>query len=984
MPVWAEVAMRIHAWQKKTRQIPTNVTVLLPFAQLIAPLRQAWGALLGNGLLVRMETTQTWAARLGGFHHAGAGPTGDLVVDTLQARSLLQNWILDREEAGRDFAAALADTLALMAAELMHAVGELPPAQRGTYWERAIQIAQRPQPGVAGVEAALAPIAVAWAQATEGWTSDVLFAAADRAANTASSGLVVIQAGGVDTLASQLFHLWPQERRLWIDLDVVDIVSEVSKSGKALSRETDIAHSAALEVPSLSKNFEAPKTATNSADAVLMEIARRQPPLWQIAADGEDEAERAAAHVLALLNAGIAPVALCSQDRPIARRVRALLSRQQVPLADETGWTLSTTRSASLVMALARCAQWDATSDVMLDVLKALPPEIGFTHGLDALEVGLRQAGLPQWPTVPLRHWPVPAQAMLQRVNALAKALRGSGARTLMEHIQALTDALKTCGGWQVLERDEAGREVLQTLHCEEMIFVREGNPNNSGVEQSTLSHFARQAQDIRMGYADFVHWISRTLETVTFIPPTPLAAQVVITPLARVMLRPFAAIVIPGCDQSRLTALPALPGFWRDADRITLGLANRERWWQRLQAQWAQALRLPRAMLIWRNAEDGQPLTAATLVQRVLPAGIFGESAQSDSHNQETWDAERPNRVLAPAPTQPSAPRPAQQLPVAQLSASGYQKLRNCPYQFYALQLLKLREQDELESKPTRRDYGNWLHAVLLEFHTERAAHAHSGFDADRKLLEHCAHNQAKAYDAAAVFLWMVRWPKVAEAYLKWLHTYEQDGGRFVQAEVSMRHLLMPGLMLQGRIDRLDQQCDAPVLIDYKTERREYTDKRVSDALEDVQLPFYALLVDGEITAPGTRTRSVSNADRARAFYLSLDEREADVQTFSVNDLAQEKEMLRQGIVSDVTRLHAGAIARPIGQAQACTYCAAIGLCRKPFWTDDALPPTAPPGLTGGKINREEIEGDVSNAGEHDSRASHANENHAGGLTHE
>ena len=78
------------------------------------------------------------------------------------------------------------------------------------------------------------------------------------------------------------------------------------------------------------------------------------------ALDGEDEAQRAAACVLAQLNQGRSPVALVAQDRLLTRRVRALLSDRGVAVRDETGWTLSTTRAAATVMALLRAAVWNA------------------------------------------------------------------------------------------------------------------------------------------------------------------------------------------------------------------------------------------------------------------------------------------------------------------------------------------------------------------------------------------------------------------------------------------------------------------------------------------------------------------------------------------------------------------------------------------------------------------------------------------------
>ena len=65
--------------------------------------------------------------------------------------------------------------------------------------------------------------------------------------------------------------------------------------------------------------------------------------------------------------------------------------------------------------------------------------------------------------------------------------------------------------------------------------------------------------------------------------------------------------------------------------------------------------------------------------------------------------------------------PRAAGLLP-DRLSASACEALRTCPYRFFALRLLHLREADELDDEFEKRDYGTWLHAVLHRFHATRA----------------------------------------------------------------------------------------------------------------------------------------------------------------------------------------------------------------------------------------------------------------------
>src|SRR5437667_2769489 len=69
------------------------------------------------------------------------------------------------------------------------------------------------------------------------------------------------------------------------------------------------------------------------------------------AASLEEEAQQGAQTILNWLQAGKSTIAIVAQDRVVARRIRALLERAEVFVADETGWKLSTTRAAAALAA---------------------------------------------------------------------------------------------------------------------------------------------------------------------------------------------------------------------------------------------------------------------------------------------------------------------------------------------------------------------------------------------------------------------------------------------------------------------------------------------------------------------------------------------------------------------------------------------------------------------------------------------------------
>ncbi|MGD7119162.1 membrane protein insertion efficiency factor YidD, partial [Ralstonia pseudosolanacearum] len=101
--------------------------------------------------------------------------------------------------------------------------------------------------------------------------------------------------------------------------------------------------------------------------------AERPPPGLRIASAArfEDEAAFAAHTLVDWLNAGRRSLALVAQDRIVARRVRALLARVNVPVRDETGWKLSTTRAAAALMRWIDVVQGDGDTAALLDLLKS-------------------------------------------------------------------------------------------------------------------------------------------------------------------------------------------------------------------------------------------------------------------------------------------------------------------------------------------------------------------------------------------------------------------------------------------------------------------------------------------------------------------------------------------------------------------------------------------------------------------------------------
>lgn len=624
------------------------------------------------------------------------------------------------------------------------------------------------------------------------------------------------------------------------------------------------------------------------------------PPAIHAALDAEDEAQRAAACVLRHVEAGRIPVGLAAIDRLLTRRVRAMLAAHNVAIRDETGWKLSTTRAAGHLMSALRASRWDASSDTVLDWLKnapAFPPAV-----VRVLEKKLRQAAATDWSS-----WSASAvferEDIAERVAAcvnLANTLRADlqRARPLTAWLAGLRDMLQQSRQWELLEADAAGEKLLTALRL----------IPGAELELADLPQAAR-----RLSAFEFGAWVDTALESASFVPDYPLHEQVVITPLSQLLARPFAALVLPGCDEIRLAASPEPPGAWTAAQRAALGLPSREVIAASQLAAWRDALRMPMVDVLWRQSDaSGETLLPSPLVQAI-------QAGPSDLPAVDP----RVARMVEATPTLRPLPV-GQALPVTHLSASAYEDLRRCPYRFFALRQLGLKESEELEGEVDKRDFGNWLHAVLKTFHEGLKQAPEPEHAARLALIDAAAEATTREMRLSEEeFLpFAAAWPRVRDGYLAWLLQHEAAGGRFDEAE-SQRELPLGALTLIGTIDRVDQlpandDGEATVMvIDYKTENQTRTQSRIKQPLEDTQLAFYAALLPH---------------DTLRAAYLNVGEKDGS-KSFEQTEVVAARDALVHGIITDMERIGEGAVLAALGEGAACEFCAARGLCRKDWW---------------------------------------------------
>lgn len=152
---------------------------------------------------------------------------------------------------------------------------------------------------------------------------------------------------------------------------------------------------------------------------------------------------------------------------------------------------------------------------------------------------------------------PRAASARRDRLEGLDDARR----QPLSAWLAALSSALEDSGAMPVLQADAAGEQVIGGLRLGAAV------PANGAWQAG--------ATRIAMSLSEFGAWVDGALEQASFRPVAAFAdaPDVVITPLADAMLRPFAAAVLAGADDRHLGAPATSIASLGEAQAAALGL---------------------------------------------------------------------------------------------------------------------------------------------------------------------------------------------------------------------------------------------------------------------------------------------------------------------------------------------------------------------------------------------------------------------------
>ena len=617
----------------------------------------------------------------------------------------------------------------------------------------------------------------------------------------------------------------------------------------------------------------------------------------------EQEARAAAMQVRLWLQAGKRDIAIVAQDRVVARRMRALLERAQVLVADETGWTFATLSVSTVLDRWLAALQSDFYHHDLLDLLKS--PFIfsdmtasGRKSAVYQLEQLLRKqgvvAGLGNF--IALAGHETVLHQPLARVRQAAALLEQGRKKTLAEWLGSLRESLKVLGIDDGLQQDTAGVQLLHALETWQQELASDAG---------------------RYRFAEWRRWLAQQLDTLTY-RDSGIDSPVRFTHLAATRWRSFDAVLLLGCDADHLPSVADGGRWFNDAVRGSLNLPTRSTHAARQHDDLLALVALNDCVLVtWQKEQGGEARLLSPFLQMLRDGHEQAHGGDLDENDLPAFlAAEDARSVDLPQAAQPAPSVPPQAVPES-VSVSACNSLVACPYQFHARHILHLNELDEVQEAIEKRDYGERVHDILRRFHErypQVRGHIAAELDAALRQISAEVFADLLAHDFAAR-AWLARWYQSLPAYLEWQTENEAQGWRYAEAESGFE-LQLEGVRLRGRIDRLDVKEDERKVFDYKTQNEQALRNKLKEPGEDVQLACYAYAQEAN-----------------EAAFVSIEGGKVKA-VVPRHDVAQLAQLNAERLVRVMGDIRNGAGLPANGIDQACRYCEMRGVCRKGEWS--------------------------------------------------
>ncbi len=645
------------------------------------------------------------------------------------------------------------------------------------------------------------------------------------------------------------------------------------------------------------------------------------------------------------LHENLNKIGVVTTDRKLARRLRAILEHANITVNDDAGWALATTSAAVVVewwlqlieeqypsrqlIALAKSPFFPKNDpDLHHQAVNYFEKEIilkfnihnGIHRYRNAIEkIQSSKNNIDE--NIP--DYLIELLDKFENSSQLLAKLHSYEIYSLHSFIYELINSLKPIGIYTRLNQDDAGKQIIELF-------------------KDQINHF--KLIDNHMNWSECRRFISRIFDQQNYKPPKQNNSDthnVTFCSLEQSRLQKFDALIIASVDKAHFPGTANNYVFFNEQVRSELGIPT----WRDDQARYLHQFRClldsaENILITVQTERNGEKTTPCPWLEAIetFHYMAYGKSLSNqqleylvnDSHSQVQKESELPN----PEPSAQPNPIPLAEIKPNQISISDYQRLVDCPYQYFALTCLKLLPTQELQEELTKADFGSLVHQCIHTFFakvpnypdpiTEKITQENREQcitqlnDISQKVFSQSDSSQNN--EGFHNQLWLQRWLSLIPSFIDWEIKRQFDHKPMLHEKKV--ELNFDNANVYGRLDRVDKSTDGYSIIDYKTGQ---TPSKISVLSgEQVQLPMYALLNDSD---ENTSTRQVE--------YVSIGDKNTvrSIVSIKENDLDELKQQHLARLRSFFEDLNKDVPFTALASDETCQRCDAFGVCRKSFW---------------------------------------------------
>ena len=627
---------------------------------------------------------------------------------------------------------------------------------------------------------------------------------------------------------------------------------------------------------------------------------------------------------------GIKPIGIIASDRLLARRIRAVLEEEGIKPTDLGGWTLSTTSAATSIEIFLDAIENNFKKDSLLDLLSSpfLPfnnsgneqyqHQVFKTRKLLKKHRNTPKDNIDTFISLITTHFGSTQDdctaltntcELTKQASETLLSYKNQGEYELYKLSTSLLTALEITGIKECLHNDTAGMQLLDTL---------ETNINST------------RHNSIKINWKEWRQWLRDLFEHNYFIPED-TDDRITLCGFEHIDNFNFKAAVIAGVEETRLTSANTQRTFFNEKVRHELNLPTTHEAISINFVRFRQLLQQCEHLLLSAETDNhGEPQEICAWVKLIE---LFCEESYSFSLRNTQLDQLLQLRQASKLDTnsfvdfETTQPKPNANCDLipSRISATQYQSLIDCPYQYFAKYVLSLREQESTDDFEAS-DFGQLVHQSLHEFHFGEKNKTGCAFNNDNRtnLITQLTITSSELFMRAPFPStvkegWLQRWLSNVPAYIDWAIERGQQW-KTLRGEASLEVKLDNDLVLYGHVDRIDSDTKNYAVIDYKTGSSKPSKKKVLNG-ETVQLPFYALL-DKNITQAEYITLGTQGEVKPSALVNN-----EELEVLKSEHLPRIESLIKQ--LKDQAPLPAN------GDDHVCRVCDYQGLCRKSHWAN-------------------------------------------------